>query len=266
MTFSVEEVTPEQAAAWLDKNHAGNRKPKSNRIDQWSRDMREGRWRLSHQGIAFDVNGTLIDGQNRLAAVVRSSAAVPMLVVRGCPSEVFEVTDSGVSRTSGDVLHSIGLRNANRTGAVARGVLRYDVFPHRVWVSTADVSKAQVVQFAEGHADLLGIAVDRGRAVRAQLPNVNATAYSVLAFLILREGGQVAFEEFHEGVLTGAMLELGDPRLVLRNQLFSTTWGGIQSQLMAYINAWNAWVEGRELRQLKAYRSSLPMPKVAVPR
>jgi hypothetical protein len=38
--------------------------------------MRRGDWRLTHQGIAFDASGALVDGQHRLAAIVEADVPV----------------------------------------------------------------------------------------------------------------------------------------------------------------------------------------------
>ena len=45
--------------------------------DPWiARDMKAGHWRLTHQGIAFDPAGVLIDGQHRLWAIVESDTTL----------------------------------------------------------------------------------------------------------------------------------------------------------------------------------------------
>lgn len=59
------DVTPEMAAKWLEGNVL-NRPLKQAHVDRLAREMAAGRWRLTHQGIAFDVSGCLIDGQHRL--------------------------------------------------------------------------------------------------------------------------------------------------------------------------------------------------------
>jgi hypothetical protein len=66
--------------------------------------MQRGQWQLTHQGVAFDVNGILIDGQHRLSAVVQSNCIVPMMVTMNAPSVSFEALDCGIGRTIGDRL------------------------------------------------------------------------------------------------------------------------------------------------------------------
>lgn len=82
LSTRVVEVTPLQAAQWLEKNHPQNRPVAWRRVDAFANDMRAGAWKLTHQGICFDANGYLIDGQHRLQAVVLAQVTIPMMVTR----------------------------------------------------------------------------------------------------------------------------------------------------------------------------------------
>jgi hypothetical protein len=74
------EVTPELAARWL-KNNFRNRSVREDVVSAYARDMANGRWVYTHQGIAFNDRDELIDGQHRLHAVILSGlAAVRMMV------------------------------------------------------------------------------------------------------------------------------------------------------------------------------------------
>src|SRR5437870_5147015 len=76
------EVGPELATRWLEGN-VHNRKLREDVVARYARDMKAGRWLLTHEPIAFNKNGdTLVDGQHRLWAVVESGATVaPVLTV-----------------------------------------------------------------------------------------------------------------------------------------------------------------------------------------
>lgn len=75
-------VTPEIAGDWLKKN-TFNRSVSMGVVKKYATDMATGKWRLNHQGIAFDNKGTLVDGQHRLLAIIESNVSVPMLVTYG---------------------------------------------------------------------------------------------------------------------------------------------------------------------------------------
>lgn len=73
-------VTPKLASDWLTKNNPNNRSISRAHVARLAADMKTGRWNLTHQGIAFDTDGVLVDGQHRLTAVVESEAAVEMAI------------------------------------------------------------------------------------------------------------------------------------------------------------------------------------------
>lgn len=100
-------VTPDLAAKWLEGNVL-NRPLKQAHVDRLAREMKAGRWLLTHQGIAFDVSGCLIDGQHRLWAVVESGVTVPLRVFRNQPAGNLYAVDNGERRTNLDILNLTG--------------------------------------------------------------------------------------------------------------------------------------------------------------
>lgn len=76
-------VTPALAKQWLEKN-TNNRNVNFAKVKKMAKDMREGHWDTTHQGIAIATDGTLVDGQHRLMAVVESGVTVRMNVDLQC--------------------------------------------------------------------------------------------------------------------------------------------------------------------------------------
>jgi len=108
MKYETSDVTPQQAEEWLAKNADFQRKLRDSVVDKYARDMINGQWQLTHQGIAFDAKSRLIDGQHRLAAVVKAGIPVKMLIVRDSPSAAYDHLDLGYGRTAIDILKSQG--------------------------------------------------------------------------------------------------------------------------------------------------------------
>lgn len=118
-------ITPEMAKAWLGLR-GPNRRLKPGGVEKYAQDMREGRWRLTHQGIAFDKNGNLIDGQHRLSAIVMSGVSVMMVVTHGVEDVALPDIDIVLKRTVPDCVkistgkalhgHVVSLCNAMRRG------------------------------------------------------------------------------------------------------------------------------------------------------
>lgn len=101
-------ITPESAKTYLLKN-SNNRAVSQKVVNGYAEDMIAGKWKLTHQGIAFDADGVLIDGQHRLLAIVKANVAVMMLVTMGAAADTRLVCDSGRARTMGQSLHLHGV-------------------------------------------------------------------------------------------------------------------------------------------------------------
>lgn len=100
-------VTPEMAAEWLKKN-TRNRNVSDRMVDSLSREIAEGRWQVTHQGIGFYADGTLADGQHRLEAVVRAGIPVYMTVTHGLIHEAVAAIDQHRMRRTTDVIRLSG--------------------------------------------------------------------------------------------------------------------------------------------------------------
>ena len=96
-------VTPELAREWLKHNNF-NRPLKPRLVDKYARQILEGHWQRNHQGVAFDGNGILIDGQHRLYAVIKTGQSVRMLVFLNETQMAHESIDNGKIRSLLDVV------------------------------------------------------------------------------------------------------------------------------------------------------------------
>jgi hypothetical protein len=87
-------VTPDLAREWL-KGNTRNRPVTANAARALADEIKAGRWRTTHQGIARAEDGTLLDGQHRLLAIVLAGIAVEMLVTFDAPFETMPAIDIG---------------------------------------------------------------------------------------------------------------------------------------------------------------------------
>jgi hypothetical protein len=77
-------------------------------VQQLAGQIQRGEWQLTHQGIAFDEDGVLIDGQHRLAAIVKAGLTVRLTVAHGVRRTASTVMDTGRKRTGRDALALAG--------------------------------------------------------------------------------------------------------------------------------------------------------------
>src|SRR5437588_12211091 len=75
----VQTITPAKAGEMLDANTT-NRPLSKAVVRSFAEAMRRGEWVVTHQGIAFDTAGVLVDGQHRLAAIIEADLPVDLTV------------------------------------------------------------------------------------------------------------------------------------------------------------------------------------------
>lgn len=138
--FSLECITPEMASTYLLRNN-GNRGIRLNQVSKISRDMVSGNFEITHEAIAFDSRGNVIDGQHRLSAIVRSGVPVYIYVARygfQVDETIALPINEGVKRTNADIL-----KLSYRQIEVSRALLRSTRLKGNTVVpSTAEVADA----------------------------------------------------------------------------------------------------------------------------
>jgi hypothetical protein len=203
-------VTPRLANQWLSKNSPVNRTKKASKIGGYAVDMKAGRWNSeTGETIKFDTDGVLIDGQNRLEAVILADTAVGFDVAYDVPSSAMVVIDSGAARTFGDVLTISGSPERFRVASVVRWVIGWDVGNYRG--QGGRIAPTHAEQMERYRSDVPGFdsAALRGKDVLMQglgTSSASGTAYYLFA-RIDAELTKVMFDS----VISGANLPSGHP-------------------------------------------------------
>lgn len=117
ITSELTYVTPDMAEKWLMRNTTNNRNLNKDRVAMYANDMKNGNWHVTGQGIQFDVNGTMIDGQHRLHAVIDSGMTIPMMVTKGLPVDAIDGIDTNMVRSINQIVKMGGATSlqSNRT-------------------------------------------------------------------------------------------------------------------------------------------------------
>ncbi|WP_244176962.1 hypothetical protein [Streptomyces albus] len=260
-------ITPEMADLWLE--HCN---PETNRIlsdtvyERYAKAMARGEWRTTHQGIAFDKEGKLLDGQHRLMAIKISGVSVEMLVIPGCNSETFDVLDSGHRRQAAQLLkipHRVIVAAAARIiGQMYRmwdPVTLFDGF-YDTKASTADILRA-----VAAWPELTTMAPIAAAAYRAA--GINQPTHLVVLAQASRTEHADKIEDWANGLISGANMDQKDPRLVLRNRFFRDrvllgTSAGRRTSYNLIAKSWNSWAQGKLLGTLKTLDGEGVIPVV----
>lgn len=101
---AIMEITPKMAKEMLDTS-PGNRSLRLWYVDWLAAAMKRGEWRVTSQGIGFDVLGRLRDGHHRLNACIKAGVPFKTVVTFGLPIDAYEVIDTGLTRSYADRLN-----------------------------------------------------------------------------------------------------------------------------------------------------------------
>lgn len=119
-------ISPTVAKRILDDTKIRNRRINPVRVKYFVMLMKSGQFLCTHQGIALDIDGNIVDGQHRLMAVVESKCSVYMMVSKGVPFDTIPVVDCGQPRTLSHRLTLAGVDFGKSEVAIAR-ILEYGI-------------------------------------------------------------------------------------------------------------------------------------------
>ncbi|WP_335971318.1 hypothetical protein [Streptomyces sp. CA2R106] len=256
----IAEITPEIAKTFLSSDSA-NRRLNLGQVRALAETILRGEWKLTHQGIAFDKDGVLLDGQHRLHAIIEANAAVKMLISEGLSRDVFPVLDTGRRRSAADALFSTGAKYLPLLSSTIRHVILFKTMPNDPpWSGNrAYVSNDRILAAYNDDKDRYAEAVVIGRELSRYL-FASQTAAAAGFFLTTEVAPAANIDEWLSGLRSGASLDPGDARLALREVPRDTHRRGykrrmgMRDQVAIYIKAWNAWLEPEKVGELNLRR------------
>ncbi len=190
------EITPETAQKILDDVNQKNRKLRSLLSARYKREMNDGRWQITHQGIAFDTDGVLIDGQHRLLAIVESGIAITILVVEGLSPLARKATDQHGKRRPADSFAIVSsYENPELVGRVTSAI---NTFANGDSKPTYDVLEAVAETVNDGIMWAQSESIDRKKKLNSS-PVIGAFVY---AFKASPAVVQTLFRELNNGLFS----------------------------------------------------------------
>lgn len=254
-------VTPAVAKKWLRSN-THNRNVRPLHVSALARDMAAGRWQVNGETVKFGEDGTLLDGQHRLLAVLEADTAVQMWVIRGIPVVAQATMDGGAKRTTKDILGMEGVENA---AVVASVVKRAVMWERSDYTFKGQVSTPEAQNYLQKNPGILRSA-EMATMVRGMFrplqPSVTGVSHWILS--------GVAPDEvpwFFARLADGATMESQHPIMVLRRRLMDEALDRTKrvpdyTRLAYVIRAWNAVRDGRTISKIQQRPAdAMPMPR-----
>lgn len=241
-------ITPAMAKAMLEKN-TNNRTISQAVVGSYAMDMSKGRWYLNTGGIGFDYNEILIDGQQRLNAIVTSNKAQEFIVLEGLEPEARQTIDIGRKRSVADELKMRGVINSSVLAAAVRMRMTYEDGTVGL-TREVKFTRSDIIYFAELWNEEFQPAISAARPTASSTgvsPMVLTCAYSIFY------GIDPDLAEFYFEKLRTAEHLSGTTLTVYRKfQLHSNQHAKLQAHhnLWILIRGWNSLRKGEELKKI----------------
>jgi hypothetical protein len=255
---AVATIGPDLAAAMLALNAPYQRDKKPHAIERYVSDMASGHWLLTHQGIAFNVNGELFDGQNRLASVVEAGTAQEFLVFFGAGDrEEMAKFDSGKIRLVQDAAKVLGLEvNKNDFATIRAAAMESQ--------GNLNLSNTDLITLARHHLEGLRW-VDQHLKCAVRLKPSGVRAGILRAFYYCDRDELARFCGIYLLDLTPGTRP-GDRAPILLNKFVSGSSGGDQPQRVTYARqvATQFEMRAKTMRAVQAFFGDEALAKLQI--
>ncbi len=293
--------TPAEMREALEVSVCNTRPVQTSIVEKYRTRMRKGQWRITHQGVAIDWHGCVLDGRQRMKAAIAEDMDLTIYVTYGMDPSTFFAMDDGKNRTSADAISMADLHwftttedgkrkelKPTRTALAAAVALclnldyrnpdgtmkpRYELELNLY--SREDLVNGLRVLDEDGTSEEgpyfdLGYYTSHAGDLRRHA-HMTMTAAYVAMFMAHRAHPGGPHGIWHNQLITGANLAAKSPALklikALANQATNgrraNSRGGMTSlgQYAIYTKAWNAFLAGKNVDQLKWREDEeVPMP------
>lgn len=252
MHTQIENVTPSLAAAWLERN-TSNRPLRISRVEAHVEAMKRGEWKFNGDPIRFAVDGTLLDGQHRLSAVVKSGIAQKFVVISGLPSDVFPTIDIGSNRAASDILALAGMKNTASMAGGARMFMYWKRNGNPATPATRyQATNTQILEFCKDN-ELIQRAASYVRGNKF-ITKFMSPSIGIFIYMAIAEKSESLAVDFLDAVSAREISTKRDAALLLREKLLEMA-GSKNRAPRTYkaaivMKAFRLWQSGKTPKQL----------------
>lgn len=215
ITTELVTITPQLAKEMMARN-GPNRPIKPSVVSRIASDIKKGHWKLTGETIKFNINGELMDGQNRLRAVIETGEPIQTLVVTGIDADVMPAIDTGASRSMADILAIRGYEYCTLRAAAANWLLAIKQDnPHRSRTSRYDLLD-NIEKHDTFHSAVRVFNQTKKSKAIGPPPSLMVAMHYIGSKLLKKPATADAFVTVFE---TGEMTYKGDAALVWRERL-----------------------------------------------
>lgn len=241
-------------AAWLLGDNEMNRDISETKVNQYTDDMKSGRWIENGDGIAISKCLKLNNGQHRCLATMKSGITFYTNVTVGLERDARATNDIGLTRTISSLLAMEGVKNHTIVGPMTRLIIAWEVTKGLAKRAYRDNSSTRIRERVKNDADIAEAAIFV-RSMKVPKGFLSKPQVGLFHFILKKHAPEAA-EDFLRALVTGEEegrgLLLSDPRQTMRERLMREHKDLNHANRMELVfKTWNAWREGRSVSQYK---------------
>jgi hypothetical protein len=249
-------ITPADAAR-LVTSFRSTGKVDQKLVKAYAEDMAVGRWMLNGATIVLSGDSKVLDGRARLLACVQARQPFKTLIIEGVDDGAFETIDAVRKRRLADVLTIRRFPHGRALAAALRLIWSHQ---SNSIATPRNVSPIVLLDLIEARPEIRDSVLPSLRAAPL-LPHGTGIALHYLFSLVDPKKSDEFF------ALVGTEFLADGPAALLRRVLEELrAKGGTRKQLYLVavsIKAWNAFVSGKSLKQLRYSPDREPFPEIA---
>lgn len=248
-------ITPKQASELLKQN-VNNRPLNKDRVGILAVEMISGRWKCdTGESIKVSRTNKLLDGQHRLAAIIKANVSVKTMVITGLDDDIFDVIDTGKSRSASDVF---SIANVKYSSAIPTAIKIYNVMKlgyknHRTAQNMA--TNSRLMEQYDLNSTMWNDIMYKSQSLYAKASKILSMSEIAAHIALYREIDEVKALEFMTMVCTGIGIT-NNTVYALRSKLIESRIDKShtivsEAKNALIIKAWNAWRIGKSTNRIK---------------
>jgi hypothetical protein len=261
-------LRPEMAAKLL-VNNTNNRNLSSGRVSRYANDIINNRW-VEDTGelIKIDTDGCVVDGQHRLSAIVKANKGIYIHIATNVNKNVFDVIDSGKSRTSSDVLQIAGVSNATKIASFIQSYNQFMSTKYRYEHANIEhsMTSKMILEYYNENKVFIEEVIKYASLFYNQFQKVWNHGDVALFYGLFTTVDKRLGHEFMRELCQGTDVT-NDTIILLRNRLIADKVNSTNKMLANHrralvIKAWNSFYLGKSLKVLKYNSETEDFPKI----
>lgn len=247
-------VTPEIAADMMRHLPDTQRKTSASFVRSYAEELKSGQWRAHAQPIQIATDGTVIDGQHRLLAIIESGVPMECVIAEGVDPAAFAFIDIGRRRVAAQFIEG---PNSHMVTLAAQLLIAYEKTGGTLTNAHHMVRRLDIestLGYVVDHPEIVELAA-LSRAVYVGSRIHAGTHLALLARLAVgRYENRIS--EWCNALIGGDSLGAGDPRLALRNRWMReyrvlNGQGFLTKRWFMLVRTWNAFVNDESLKIIR---------------